>query len=133
MPKKVRAKNLDVAEQRDLDVEIGFVEALLRRDDGWIDAMKVLGDDYTRRGRVREGLRVDERLARLCPNDATVFYNLACSRSLAGELEEAFQALDQALKLGYTDFKWLAKDPDMANLRKHPRYKEIRARFGATK
>ena len=125
--------NLDIAEQRDLDVEIGFVEALLRRDDGWIDAMKVLGDDYTRRGRVREGLHVDERLARLCPNDATVFYNLACSRSLAGELEEAFQALDQALKLGYADFKWLAKDPDMANLRKHPRYKEIRARFDATK
>jgi hypothetical protein len=31
------------------------------------------------------------------------------------------------LSLGYRDFKWLVKDPDLKKLRAHPRYKANRA------
>jgi hypothetical protein len=55
-----------------------------------------------------------------------VFYNLACSYSLTGEIELAATSLRRAISLGYRDFAWLAKDPDLRVLRKHPLYRTIR-------
>jgi len=124
-------KKLSRDQERDLDIEIGFLEGVIRRDPGYVDALQILGDNYTRRGRIEEGLKVDERLSRLRPADALVHYNLACSYSLIGQFESATEALNRALDLGYRDFKWLAKDPDLANLRKHTLYKKIRARIKA--
>ena len=118
-------------QERNLDIEIGFLEGVVRRDPGYIDALQILGDNYTRRGRFEDGLKVDEQLVRLRPGDALVHYNLACSYSLTEQFESAAAALNRALDLGYRDFKWLSKDPDLAKLRKHPLYKKIRARIKA--
>ena len=62
------------ATQRDLDTKIGFMEGLVRRDPHYVDALQLLGDHYTQRGRYPEGLDVDERLARLEPLNPLVFY-----------------------------------------------------------
>jgi hypothetical protein len=35
------------------------------------------------------------------------------------------KALKRAFKLGYRDFNWLAKDPDLNKLRKHPSFQDI--------
>ena len=118
-------------QERNLDIEIGFLEGVVRRDPGYIDALQILGDNYTRRGRFEDGLKVDEQLVHLRPGDALVHYNLACSYSLTEQFESAAVALNRALDLGYRDFKWLSKDPDLAKLRKHPLYKKIRARIKA--
>jgi hypothetical protein len=32
------------------------------------------------------------------------------------------------LDLGYRDFKWLRRDPDLRGLRQHPLYKSVRER-----
>ena len=113
------------SEQRDLDTRISFMEGLLRRDPDYVDALQLLGDHYTQRGRYLEGLQVDERLARLEPDSAIVFYNLACSYSLTGQFDRAARALETALSLGYRDFAWLAKDPDLKLLREQPVYLKI--------
>jgi len=55
-----------------------------------------------------------------------VFYNLACSYSLNGDFGLAAASLESALTLGYRDFKWLARDPDLRSLRKHPLFRPIR-------
>jgi Flp pilus assembly protein TadD len=91
-----------------------------------VDALQLLGDHYTQRGRFSEGLHVDERLARLEPANPLVFYNLACSYSLTDEFDRAFFALNRAIELGYRDFKWLAKDPDLKKLRALPAFSEIK-------
>jgi len=130
MPSK-RSKQMTREQERNLDIEIGFLEGVVRRDPGYIDALQILGDNYTRRGRFEDGLKVDEQLVRLRPGDALVHYNLACSCSLTEQFESAAVALNRALDLGYRDFKWLSKDPDLAKLRKHPLYKKIRARIKA--
>ena len=111
---------------RDLDVKIKFMEGLVRRDSEFTDALQILGDHYTQRGKYEEGLKVDEKLARLDPLNPIVVYNLACSYSLTDQLDAAAEALDKAISLGYHDFKWLAKDPDLRKLRKHPRFKTIK-------
>ena len=117
------------SEQRDLDVKIEFIEGLVRRDPVYVDALQLLGDHYTQRGRYAEGLRMDERLARLQPHDALVFYNLACSYSLTEQFDRAALALEKAFGLGYRDFRWLAKDPDLHKLRQQPLYRDIEAKI----
>lgn len=119
-------KKLTRRESRDLDIKIDFIEGIVRRDPNYIEALQLLGDHYTQRGNYEEGLRIDESLSRLEPANPLVFYNLACSYSLTGEVEMAAVSLQKAILLGYRDFGWLAKDPDLRILRKHPVYRNIR-------
>lgn len=127
MPLKssARARRLSRKEVRDLDVKITFLEGIVGRDPGYVEALQVLGDHYTQRGRFERSLTVDERLSKLEPRNPLVFYNLACSYSLNGDFDLAVSALERALTLGYRDFKWLARDPDLRRLRKHPLYRGI--------
>ncbi|HUC85546.1 MAG TPA: hypothetical protein VL970_10170 [Candidatus Acidoferrales bacterium] len=116
-------------EQRDLDTKIEFIEGLVRRDPNYVDALQILGDHYTQRGRINEGLKVDERLARLEPGNPLVFYNLACSYSLSRDLDHAAKALEKAIELGYRDFDWLAKDPDLKQLRNDAAFDDLKAKI----
>jgi tetratricopeptide (TPR) repeat protein len=130
MPAKSTArKKLSRATQRDLDTRIEFMEGIVRRDPDYVDALQLLGDDYTQRGRFPEGLNVDERLARLEPQNSLVFYNLACSYSLTEQFARAVRALEKAFSLGYRDFAWLAKDPDLKKLRAQPIYRDLKEKI----
>jgi tetratricopeptide (TPR) repeat protein len=127
MPQKssAKTKKLSRKEVRELDVKIDFMEGLVRRDPKYVEALQILGDHYTQRGSYQHSLKVDKRLSRLEPRNPLVFYNLACSYSLNREFDLAACALEKALKLGYRDFKWLARDPDLRPLRQHPVYRMI--------
>jgi tetratricopeptide (TPR) repeat protein len=130
MPEKATAKKkLNPQQERELDITIGFLEGIVRRDPHYVEALQLLGDDYTKRGHFTSGLQVDEQLATLRPDDAGVQYNLACSYSLTEQYELAIKALNRALELGYDEFKFLARDPDLKNLRAHPLYEPIRAKL----
>src|SRR5471032_1936937 len=127
--KSIARKKISRATQRDLDTKIQFIEGIVRRDPDYVDALQLLGDHYTQRGRFNEGLKVDERLARLDPENALVFYNLACSYSLTDQFDRAAFALEKALSLGYRDFAWLARDPDLKKFRQQPAYAEIKEKI----
>jgi len=134
MPKKVSlGRKLSHRQRRDLDIEIGFMKGVVQRDPKFVEALQILGDDYTRRGKFVEGLKVDEKLARLRPEDPTMLYNLACSYSLTKRYERAVGALNRAIEQGYRDFKWLVKDPDLRGLRQHPLFKKIQLKIRSVK
>jgi hypothetical protein len=116
-------------EIRDLDIEISFLEGVVRRDPGFVEALQVLGDGYTKRGKFDAGLNVDEQLQKLRPKDPLVLYNLACSYALTKRHEQACQTLVQSIDCGYSDFKWLMKDPDLESLREHPAFDKVLARI----
>ena len=116
----------------DLDFEILFFEALIKERPDYVDALVALGDVYTKRGRYKEGLRVDLRLRQLRPNDPVVHYNLACSYSLLKAANDCLDALERALKLGYQDFNFIEKDSDLDFIRKDPRYKKILSKYKAS-
>ena len=111
--------------KEDLDFEISFYEGLLQKQPDFINALIALGDAYTKRGRYEDGLKVDKRLAGLRPDDPVVHYNLACSCSLLKMADPAISALKKAIRLGYRDFTFMEKDPDLEYIRKDPRYKEL--------
>jgi hypothetical protein len=102
--------------------ELEFLQAVARRLPEDTDVMRVLGDLYTRTGAYADGLRVDERLSRLCAEDPVVWYNLACSLALSDRADDEFDALNRAVELGYNDYDGMKKDPDLAALHGDARF-----------
>ncbi|GEM_PF-824689 len=122
----------NVAPFCDLDdhhFEMRFFEDVIAKDPCCEAALLQLGEMYTRRGDFRKGLAVDRRLVRLRPCDALAHYNLACSHSLLDQLDEALQAIEHAVNLGYRDMAHLLKDPDLSNLRKDTRFRKLMGRI----
>ena len=113
-------------EKRELDIEIEFLSGLIERDPEYVEALQLLGDDFTKRGQFNDGLKIDEHLSRLLPEDSMVFYNLACSYSLTDRIDDSITALNKAVHLGYDDSKWMDTDPDLNKVRTDPRYQSIR-------
>jgi tetratricopeptide (TPR) repeat protein len=105
------------------DYEIRFYEGLVAKRPNFFQALATLGDAYTNKGFYVEGLDVDRKLAVLRPSDEIVRYNLACSLSLTGKLNEALSEIKKAVLLGYDDFEYLLKDEDLKNLRQMPGFK----------
>jgi hypothetical protein len=58
---------------------------------------------------------------------ASILYNVSCCYSLIGNADSAFKYLDESIKAGNTDYRWMGKDADFDFLRKN--YPE---RFEAT-
>jgi tetratricopeptide (TPR) repeat protein len=127
MPQKISVsrKRRSRKDLRDLDVKISFLEGLVKRDQDYVEALQLLGDHYTQRGQFGNSLLVDQQLSRLEPGNPMVYYNLACSYSLNQDFKQAVSALERALALGYRDFRWLSRDPDLRQLRKLPVYRPI--------
>jgi len=100
----------------DPEFEIVFYENILKHSPNFIEALQALGDLYTKEGFYQKGLQIDEKLAKLRPDDAAIFYNLACSYSLMNDVARARVAMHRAFVLGYDDIAHLDKDPDLLNL-----------------
>ena len=109
----------------DLDFEITFFEGLLKKKPAFIPALVALADVYTKKGELKKGLELDLRLSELRHDDPDVHYNLACSYSLLGLIDDAFRVVKKAVTLGYDDFAYLRKDPDLGNLRKDSRFQKF--------
>jgi len=108
---------------------LGMLEADLERHPDNVAALAELGQLYTTRGQWERGLAVDERLVRLIPADPTAHYNLACSRSLLGQVDDALESLERAVALGYDDDTFMARDEDLAALRGEQRFRALLERI----
>jgi tetratricopeptide (TPR) repeat protein len=116
----------DAAKKEDnTQFEISFYENILKDNPNFVEALKVLAELYTKSGRYQEGLELDKRLISIVPDDAIVYYNLACSYSLLQDIDKSLDAIKKAVELGYRDFSYMHKDPDLENLRKDKRFLEI--------
>jgi len=104
---------------------ISIYEAALEGEPTQVDILVNLGELYTRAGLFEKGLKVDQRLVEVEPDEPSFHYNLACSHSLLGNLDVAFEALTRAIQLGYDKVEHLRDDPDLDNLKKDSRYHEI--------
>lgn len=105
--------------------EINFYEAVHRRLPRYTDVIELLGGLYTKTGRIADGLKMDRKLVRLQPDNATARYNLACSLALSERPLDALDALRQAVALGYTDYEWMRQDPDLKPIAHDPAFAVI--------
>lgn len=114
----------------DNSFEIQFLENVLQRNRTDPVILEALANLYTKVGRVDDGLRLDRKRARIEPKNPVAHYNLACSLALKNKRTEAFKALRLALELGFDDFDWMWKDPDLKSLRSNKRFRELLDEFG---
>ena len=112
-------------------VEMDFLEKIVKRLPRDVDTLEALGDLYTRAGRYEDGLAVDRTLAELEPDDMTIWYNLGCSLALLKKREDALKALKQALELGFSDYEWMSRDPDLNSMREDGEFKRLLKRISS--
>ena len=111
-----------MAKTDDPEFEMRFFESVLKRDAQYTEVVELLGGLYTKHGRIADGLKMDRRLVKLLPDNATAHYNLACSLALLKRKTAAIKSLHQAVSLGYTDFDWMQQDPDLDGLKALPAF-----------
>jgi predicted Zn-dependent protease len=109
----------------DPEFELRFFESVLRRSPTDALVVELLGGLYTRQGRIADGLRMDRRLVKLQPANATAHYNLACSLALSKRKTDALRSLRNAVELGYDDLDWMQQDPDLDPLKNHPDFRAL--------
>lgn len=118
-----------MSRKEDPAFEIGFFESVLRRDPTYTDVIEILGGLYTKTGRIADGLKMDRKLVRLLPSNATAHYNLACSLALSKRPADAMRSLGEAVKLGYDDLDWMLQDPDLEGLKENSEFKRLVAKL----
>ncbi|HVR43943.1 MAG TPA: M56 family metallopeptidase [Thermoanaerobaculia bacterium] len=56
---------------------------------------------------------------------ATATYNLACAHALRGDEQQALDRLERSIEAGFDDPEKIRRDPDLASLRRSPRWVEL--------
>ena len=118
-----------LAEQPQLDFELEFFTQLLQRLPDFAEVLRVQASNYSLKGLLTEGLKVDQYLVKIRPTDPTAHYNLACRYALLRQPDLALKTLRRAVELGYRDFRYMNQDRDLESIRKDPRYRQILQEF----
>jgi hypothetical protein len=87
-----------------------------------MDSSHKAGDFLAMETVCRKGLQLET-------SDALWAYNLACALALQGKVQDALDALDRAIRLGFTDTEHLRLDPDLHSLRNTDDFKQRLARL----
>ncbi|MFA6959752.1 MAG: hypothetical protein WC205_03260 [Opitutaceae bacterium] len=118
-----------MSRKEDPAFDIAFYESVLRREPRYEDVIELLGGLYTKTGRIADGLKMDRKLVKLQPDNATARYNLACSLALSKRRADALRALVAAVDLGYSDYDWMLQDPDLDSLKNVREFKALLAKL----
>jgi tetratricopeptide (TPR) repeat protein len=114
-----------LAERTQLDFELEFFGKILTAVPDFADALRAQACNLTMKGRMQDGLAVDEKLVTVRPTDPTAHYNLACRYALLKQRDKAIFALRKAVELGYRDFAFIKEDHDLDSIRKDPRFRKL--------
>jgi serine/threonine protein kinase/Flp pilus assembly protein TadD len=77
------------------------------------------------------GAAMQARIAvAMCPTDALILYNAACTYGLLGMKAEALDAFRKSVKAGYSNIDWCLRDPDLKILYDDPEFLKL---IGANK
>lgn len=91
-------------------------------EDDWYET----GLDLLRLRRTNEAIHAFQQAIAKGHKSGAAMYNIACAYALAGDARSGMLWLDKAIESGYSDDEKFAHDPDIALLRNHPRFPELR-------
>ncbi len=118
-----------LAERTQLDFELEFFGRILSAIPDFADVLRAQACNLTMKGRMQDGLVVDEKLVTVRPTDPTAHYNLACRYALLKQRDKAITTLRKAVELGYRDFDFMKEDHDLDSIRKDPRFRKLIKEF----
>lgn len=102
-----------------------FYEKLLKIDPNFLEVLLQLSYIYVHLNKCEKLLKIDKKIAELLLFDPISYYNLACDYSLQGDIEKSLKNLKVAINLGFKNINYIKKDPDLENIRKSKKFKEI--------
>jgi tetratricopeptide (TPR) repeat protein len=76
-------------------------------------------------GRQERAVGLAERAIAVDRDDPMLLYNVACTFSVLGKVDEALEALEHAVEKGWGDRAWIEHDSDLDPIRESPRYKSL--------
>jgi serine/threonine protein kinase/Flp pilus assembly protein TadD len=82
----------------------------------------ILGDE-------RLGLEWADRILSAHPQETMTLYGVACAYAQLGQTEKALDCMEEAVRFGTIQKKWLEHDPDLRSIREHPRFKALLERL----
>jgi len=115
-----RAIDIRVDDHPEPFKELGRILTIAQMNYAWNDAWTLF-----MKKQFAEALPPMERAARLAPDYAEVFYDLAVIRLAAGDRSNALTALEKALQLNPKLVQQASKDNDLAGLRGMPEYERL--------
>ncbi len=72
-----------------------------------------------------ESVRHLQTAVALRPNDGNILYNAACTYGILGKKADALDTLKKAIKAGYGNLNWVAKDSDLDCLHDDPEFQQL--------
>jgi len=111
--------------------EIEFLSQIVEKKSDYIEALELLSEIYTKSGDIESGMDIDRRLIFLQPFEPSHYYNLACDYALSGKKDKALFYLKVAIILGFNDFDYMNRDPDLACLKGDTGYEWLIKKFSS--
>jgi tetratricopeptide (TPR) repeat protein len=114
------------------EFQVGICKAALTARPTELGPLQLLGEALTALGRHHEALEIDRRITTVIPDSPLAQYNLACSFSNLGLIDDSIAALGRAIDLGYDDLNHMLQDPDLARTRTDDRFAALADRLRGT-
>jgi hypothetical protein len=124
LPRHIALGTQALEEHRGKAARVEFQKAVAARED-LARAYLGIGESSVLLGENDAAIEAYKKAFQYAPG-GLVLYNLACAQARKGDLEEALQALEDAMKHGFASADEMARDPDLQALRT-----QDAARFGA--
>jgi len=112
-----------------LDNAIAEFSNAITKDPNYAEAYSNRAVAYMLQKKNNKALDDLKKAKELKPTDPAVRYNMASCHSMMGNVDLAFVELDAALANGFNDYDSLRRDPDLANMRKHPDWRKTLEKY----
>ena len=76
-------------------------------------------------GRSERAIEFADRALTVDRDDPMLLYNVACTYSRLGKIDQSLDALEHAVEKGWGDRAWIEHDSDLESIRESPRYKAL--------
>jgi serine/threonine protein kinase/Flp pilus assembly protein TadD len=80
---------------------------------------------WSKLGEPAKALEWAARAITMDPEEPVTLYNVACVYAIQGQVEQALDCLENALKHGFAHKAWIEHDSDLVSVRSHPRYQTL--------
>jgi tetratricopeptide (TPR) repeat protein len=113
--------------ERDVAVRraIRLMQARLELNPDDARACNLLAGALSIVGETAAALDYAARSLEIDPEDPMLLYNVACTYSNLGKLDDALSCLERAVDKGFGHKEWIEHDPDLNAIRDNPRFKAI--------
>ncbi|MEO7367718.1 MAG: protein kinase [Gemmatimonadaceae bacterium] len=112
-------------EEKHLRRGLSLMEGSLELNPDDARAANLAAGVFASLGEAEPALKYAERSLAIDPEDPMLLYNVACTYSSLGRIDQAISCLERAVEKGFGHREWIDNDPDLKPLRSSPKYQAI--------